>query len=136
MRALILLATLLLGAMAMAGDHEGGIHTDNFCSATNEKTCAHLKFGKWPTSTEASIFVLHIMSPSLSQVTNLSVKLWMDMNGHGHGSSPVKIESMNELNHFLIQDAYFVMKGKWQVIVTFADAGMTEKIIIPLQIQE
>lgn len=60
----------------------------------------------------------------------------MDMNGHGHGSSPVKLEAMDELNHYLVQDAYFVMRGRWQVIVTFTDAGINEKIIIPLDIKE
>lgn len=131
----IALFSLIIFSNLLIAD-EGGIHTDNFCSAVNAKTCAHLRLEKWPTSTEASEFILHVLTPSNTQVTNLKVKLWMDMNGHGHGSSPVKLETLEELNHFLVQDAYFVMRGKWQVIVTFTDEGINEKIIIPLDIKE
>jgi len=136
MKWLALFAVFSFNAITFAGDHEGGIHTENYCSTTNEKTCAHLRFEKWPTSTEASEFIVHVISPSNSQVTDVKVKLWMDMNGHGHGSSPVKIETLEEMNHFFIQDAYFVMRGNWQVIVNFTDAGLNEKIIIPLSIKE
>lgn len=136
MKWLVLFFTLSLGTSTFAGEQEGGIHTDTFCSTVNEKTCAHIRFDKWPTSTEASEFIVHVMSPSNSQIADVKVKLWMDMNGHGHGSSPVKLETLEEMNHFLVQDAYFVMRGNWQVIVTFTDAGMNEKIIIPLSIKE
>lgn len=136
MKWLVLFALLTFGVLSFAGENEGGIHTDNFCSATNEKTCAHLRLEKWPTSTEASEFIVHVVTPSNTQVTNVKVKLWMDMNGHGHGSSPVTLQPLEELNHFLVQDAYFVMRGNWQVIVTFTDAGISEKIVIPLTIKE
>jgi len=84
MKWLALFAVFSFNAITFAGDHEGGIHTANYCSTTNEKTCAHLRFEKWPTSTEASEFIVHVMSPSNSQVTDVKVKLWMDMNGHGN----------------------------------------------------
>lgn len=136
MKWLVLIAMTLISTVSLAQDREGGIHTDTYCSATNQKTCAHLKFEKWPTSIEASSFLVHIMSPSNAQVENVSVKLWMDMNGHGHGSSPVKLDNADELNHFFVQDAYFVMRGTWQVVINFTDAGIAEKIIVPVTIKE
>lgn len=136
MKFFVIISLILINTLVFAGEPEGGIHTDNFCSAINEKTCAHLRLVKRPTTAEANEFIVHIISPSNAQVTDVKVKLWMDMNGHGHGSSPVKLETLDELNHFFVQDAYFVMRGKWQVIVTFTDDGIDEKIIIPLDIKE
>ncbi len=137
MKILVLFLTLAMSNLSFAGDQEGGVHTPNYCSTTNVNTCAHLKFEKFPTSTEESQFVAHIFSASGEEVQNVKIKLWMDMgNGHGHGSAPLKFEAMDELNHFYVQNAWFVMTGPWQVIVDFTDAGVEQKIIIPLEIKE
>ncbi len=129
--------TLVLWNVSFAGEHEGGTHTPNYCSTTNAKVCAHLIFDELPKTTSASEFIVHVLSSSGAQVENMKVKLWMDMgNGHGHGSAPVVVSPLDELNHFYVQKAYFVMRGQWQVLVTFTEAGEAQKIIIPLDINE
>ncbi len=134
MKLIVMFFTLFLINFAFAD--EGGTHTPNFCSASNEKVCAHLRFDTLPTSQVANEFVLHVFSVNDTAVENVKVKLWMDMgHGHGHGSAPVSIENLDELNHFLIGNAWFVMNGNWQVIISFTDAGVAQNIIIPIEIK-
>ncbi len=134
MKFLTIVLTLLAFNIVFAD--EGGIHTPNVCSATAATTCAHLRFDQYPVSSVANEFIVHIMSERNEQVQNVSVKLWMDMGGHGHGSAPVQIEALDELNHFHISNAWFVMRGTWQVIVNFTDAGVAQTITIPVTIKE
>jgi hypothetical protein len=51
----------------------------------------------------------------------ITVVLWMNMGSHGHGSSPVHIESPSFANYHVTK-AYFVMAGKWEIRLTL-DAG-------------
>ena len=136
MKFLVLFFSLVIANLSIAGDHEGGTHTRNYC--TVEKTCAHLMFPKLPKTTEESEFLVHVMpSNEGAVIENLSIKLWMDMgNGHGHGSSPVTINPTDEANHYEISDAWFVMTGEWQVIVTFKEDGVDRSITIPILITE
>lgn len=134
MKFFVLFLTLVMAGLSFAEEFEGGIHTPNFCSVNNAKTCAHLKFEKFPNSFEESKFIVHILSESGIQVEKIKVKLWMQ--SMGHGSSPVTVEATDELNHFFVQEGYFLMTGPWQVVVTFTDNGVEQKIIIPLEIKE
>ncbi|RPJ66212.1 MAG: hypothetical protein EHM20_17545, partial [Alphaproteobacteria bacterium] len=85
MKMLVLFLTLLISNLSFAGDH-----TPNYCSTVNTSNCAHLKFAKFPTSTEESKFIAHVLSASGEQIQNVKIKLWMDMgNGQGHGSAPL-----------------------------------------------
>ncbi len=137
MKFLVLFLTVTIVNLSFAGDHEGGSHTPNYCSEVNNSSCAHLKFENYPTSKTEGEFLLHVLSSNGLQVENMKVKLWMDMgNGHGHGSAPVEIEATDELNHFHVQNAWFVMLGNWQVIVSYSEAGIQHKIIVPLEIKE
>ena len=117
---------------------EGGIHTPDYCSIANIKSCAHLRFDKFPTTSEEGEFIVHITPANPGTlVTDLTVKLWMDMgNGHGHSSAPVEITPMDEANHFQVQNAWFVMRGTWNVIITYKEAGILQSLMIPLQIKE
>ena len=118
--------------------NEGGIHTPNYCSTTSAKSCAHLRFEEYPTTSKESIFLAHIL-PSNAEtiISEIKVTLWMDMgNGHGHSSAPVVITPADEENHFNIQNGWFVMRGEWQVILSFKDNGADQKIIIPITIKE
>lgn len=47
----------------------------------------------------------------------VAVALWMNMGSHGHGSSPVHIESPSSANYHVTK-AYFVMAGKWEIRLT------------------
>ncbi|MDO9183953.1 MAG: hypothetical protein Q7U04_16170 [Bacteriovorax sp.] len=135
MKLLTLILSLMIYNLSFAAEHEGGIHTPNYCSIKNTQSCAHLKFDTFPTSSEESKFVLHIFSANGKEIQNLKAKLWMDMgDGEGHSSAPVEITSMDELNHFYIQNAWFVMKGAWQVQVSFIDGAIEQNINIPLDI--
>lgn len=136
MKLLTTLFFFMLINISFAADHEGGFHTANFCSSSN--TCAHLRFEKYPTTNEMSEFLIHVMpSANTNSFEYLSAKLWMDMgHGHGHGSAPLSITAGEEENHFFATNAWFVMKGNWQVIVKFKDNGLDQEIIIPLDIQE
>lgn len=137
MKLFVFFLTLTMFNLASAMDLEGGVHTPDFCSEINAKICAHLKFDQFPTTSSESEFVTHIFSATGAAVQNVKVKLWMDMgNGHGHGSAPVVLSALEEVNHFHVQNAWFVMMGEWQVIVSFTDTGIEQKIIIPLQIKQ
>ena len=115
---------------------EGGIHTPNFCSST--KSCAHLKFEKYPSTAEMSEFLIHVVpSVDSGKIENLTAKLWMEMgNGHGHGSAPLVVTLGEEENHFNVTNGWFVMAGTWQVVLSFKENGIDQKIIIPLDIKE
>lgn len=130
---------MLLTNMAIANDLlEGGIHTPTICSAAAINDCAHLRFDENPTSTKESVFLVHLMpADQNTNFTDINVLLWMDMgNGHGHGSAPVEISATEENNHFVVSNAWFVMMGQWQVIVTFKDKGIDQKIIIPVNVNQ
>lgn len=136
MKLLLLVTTFLFVTLSFAADHEGGVHTPNFCSVSN--TCAHLRFETYPTTKSMSEFIVHILpSTETSTITNLTAKLWMDMgHGHGHGSAPLDVKATNEENHFFATNAWFVMMGSWQVIVSFQENGVAQKVIIPIDIKE
>lgn len=68
-------------------------------------------------------------------ISNVSVKLWMDMGSHSHGSSPVTIAGVDDV-HYQITDAYFPMAGPWQVKVGFTYESMNHEIIIPVTVKK
>ncbi len=115
--------------------HSG--HTPNVCSTTAPSVCAHLGFDAEPNSTDAWSFMLHFMpaagiDPKL--ITNVSVKLWMDMGSHSHGSSPVTVNPVDDV-HYEVTDGYFPMSGPWQVKVGFTYQGTNHEIIVPLSVK-
>jgi hypothetical protein len=121
---------------SFAADHEGEIHTADFCTAAN--TCAHARFESFPTTSAMSEFIIHVLpATSTSTIQNLTAKLWMDMGqGHGHGSAPLDITTTTEANHFFATNAWFVMTGPWEIIINFQENGVVQEITIPLEIKE
>ena len=121
---------------AFAGEQDGDYHTANFCATS--QTCAHLKFEKYPTTAEMSEFLIHILpATATSAIENVTAKLWMDMgHGRGHGSAPLQVTTGEEANHYNVTNGWFVMRGTWQVIVSFKENGADQQIIIPMDIKE
>ena len=63
------------------------------------------------------------------------IDLWMQMGSHGHGSSPLKV-TPTAPGEYDITKAFFVMKGGWQIRVTYKSEATTETLIIPVMIKE
>jgi hypothetical protein len=135
MKLLVIIFSLMMINISFASEQEGGIHTENFCSVDN--TCAHARFEAFPTTSVMSEFIIHLIpSSSNSSITNVSAKLWMDMgHGHGHGSAPLEVKTMSEANHYFVSNAWFVMTGPWNILVSFEVNGVAQNITIPLEIK-
>ncbi|MBK7891132.1 MAG: FixH family protein [Bdellovibrionales bacterium] len=133
----IAIATAALTAFAPTTAKAHSYHTPQVCSATSADLCAHLGFKAEPNSTDATEFMLHFM-PAASldpkEIKNVTVTLWMDMGGHGHGSSPVTITMLDYIR-YTVSDAYFVMQGEWQVKVGFDYLGTAHEIVIPVEVK-
>ncbi len=136
MKTTILLFLVLVSTTLFAQENDGGIHTPNYCSIEN--TCLHLKFTSAPTSRGENQFVIHFLPHVDSdKIEILAAKLWMDMgNGHGHGSAPLKLSKLDEANHFLVKNAYFVMMGPWKVVINYSVNGKNELIEVPVEVSE
>lgn len=141
---LFLLAAALLtfsaistvGAKAEAHAH----HTASYCSATAPDICAHLGYKDEPNTTDAASFMLHFTPAAAANVTlltDVAVELSMEMMHNGqvmrHGSSPVTITPVDEV-HFQVTDAYFLMSGTWDVVVTFKYDGVEHMLSIPMPV--
>ena len=111
-------------------------HTPSVCSPSADSVCAHLKFLTAINSSTAGEFIVHVTTPSETAISDLKVKLWMDMGGHGHGSAPVEIATMDEANHFKITNAWFVMAGPWLVQIEFIVNGQSHTVAIPIMVTE
>ena len=112
-------------------------HSENICSEKNASVCAHLKFLSSINTSDEGSFIVHVMTTNDSAISNLKVDLWMDMgSGHGHGSAPVNIATTDEVNHYLITNAWFVMPGTWFVRVSFDYNNEPISLNFPVQVQE
>ncbi len=111
-------------------------HTANFCSATAADVCAHLGFNAEPNSTSEAIFMLDFapskIDPAL--ITNVTVKLVMDMNGTSHSARPVIIKAVNAA-HYEVSKVYFSMTGPWIVKAGFDYLGSSHEVIIPIDVK-
>lgn len=133
----IAITAAALAAFAPITAKAHSYHTPQVCSATSADLCAHLGFKAEPNSTDATEFMLHFMPAAgvdAKEIKNVTVKLWMDMGGHGHGSSPVTITQGDDV-HYAVSDAYFVMPGEWQVKVGFDYLGTAHEIVIPVEVK-
>ncbi|MCE3013825.1 MAG: FixH family protein [Proteobacteria bacterium] len=87
------------------------------------------------TSTQEAHFELFLTSPNANTATLVKADLWMQMGRHGHGSSPLKIVELAP-GEYDVTRAFFVMKGSWQIRVTYLFEGTQETLIIPVMIKE
>ncbi len=110
----IYLLCFLFSFMALAhNDHEGS------CSQKT-KVCAVYHSDSPLTTKSEGRFVLFLKSPEDNhEVVLKKIDLWMQMGHHGHGSSPLHITEISS-GEYDITKAYFVMKGVWQIRVTYA----------------
>ncbi len=116
-----------------AEDHE---HSIEVCSTQNQNVCAHLGFIAGPLNSHSEgQFVVHFLTPANSEISNLTVELWMNMGDHSHGSAPVSITPLRP-KIYKITEAYFVMDGEWQVQIRFDLNGAPQSIDIPVLILE
>lgn len=112
-------------------------HTDNFCSEKNSQVCSHIRFLSPINSSTKAEFIVHVLTPNEESAQNIKVDLWMDMgNGHGHGSSPVIVSPMDELNHFHVENARFLMRGQWFVRIYFSLNNEDHQTFIPITVAE
>lgn len=135
-RILLILVAVIVGHSSGSSAHSE--HTPDVCSATASTVCAHLGFETKPNSSDAWEFMLHFVPSSgvdPKLITNVSVKLWMDMGSHSHGSSPVTLVGVDDV-HYKITEAYFPMSGPWQVKVGFMFENVNHEIIVPVMVSQ
>ncbi len=93
-----------------------------------ENICAELLWKQAPTSTDFSEFELRFNASIPAE--NLSVILWMP--SMGHGSSPVKIESLGD-GKFRVFKVFFIMPGDWEIRIVLKDSQATlDQAHVPL----
>lgn len=123
---LVLALTLLSPSAFSALRHEGT------CS-TVSKVCAVYHTDAPFSTKQEGRFKLFLESSDQQEVTLLKADLWMQMGNHGHGSSPLQITPVAP-GEFDVTKAYFVMKGKWQIRVTYQQGSQQETLIIPVTV--
>jgi hypothetical protein len=137
MKFVVFVALFLCFGISNSQAHEEGVgHTPNYCSVENKNVCAHLKFLNVLNTKDEGKLIAHILTPSNEPIQNFKLDLWMNMGGHGHGSSPVDIAPLAEANHFSVANAWFVMKGTWLVRIDFDSASEHYHIEIPVSITQ
>ncbi|MFZ4713701.1 MAG: FixH family protein [Bacteriovoracaceae bacterium] len=103
-----------------------------FCTSSNS-ICAQVQPEKPFTSNGENKFVLTITSSKSDLVELTKLDLWMDMGGHGHSSSPVKITKIQD-NVYAVSKAFFVMQGSWLIRLKVSQNAVIESITIPVEI--
>ncbi len=122
---LILVLLCVVFSLSVMGD----INPVKTCSQTT-KVCAAYQTDVDFTTTQEGRFRL-----SLSEANLLKVDLWMQMGQHGHGSSPLKVTPVAP-GEFDVTKAFFVMRGAWQIRVTYKLGSVEETLIIPVMIKK
>ncbi len=94
----------------------------NACTLTfaSTKTCASIEWTQGPQSPNESEFIVkfwnaqtgNVQGPFQDPPETLSVVLWMP--SMGHGSSPVKIEKIQD-GVFRVRKVFFIMPGDWEI---------------------
>lgn len=127
MKIIALLFALLVCSVSLAAE------IGNACSAS---VCVDYKTDVPFVSKQEGRFLLTLTSYTpATEITLVRVDLWMQMGQHGHGSSPLKVVQVAP-NQFDVTKAFFVMKGQWQIRVTFINNGIQDILIIPVMIKE
>jgi len=125
----ILIALTLLSSLALAADKHDGV-----CSEAT-KVCAVYHTDAPFTTSGESRFSLFLTASDQTEVTLVKADLWMQMGHHGHGSAPLKITPL-AAGEFDVTNAYFVMKGTWQIRVTYQQGATRETLVIPVTVRE
>ncbi len=128
MKVIMMIALILFGQFSFAAAELEGV-----CSQVT-KVCASYETAEPFTTTQEGRFKLLLQSTDQKEVTFVKADLWMQMGTHGHGSSPLKITPVAP-GEFDVTKAFFVMKGTWQIRVTFEQDSRRETLIIPVLIK-
>lgn len=102
------------------------------CSATTP-VCASFTTETPFSTTSEGRFELFLEDAGAQTVTLVKADLWMQMGRHGHGSAPLIIVQRGP-GHFDVTRAFFVMKGAWQIRVTYEHQGTTETLVLPVTV--
>lgn len=104
-------------------------HNDDICSEKID-VCVHYETDRPFTTDQEARFELHLESID-NEAQLKKIDLWMQMGNHGHGSSPLKVNMISP-GVFDITKAFFVMRGEWQIRVTFESQNVQDTLIIPV----
>jgi YtkA-like len=129
MKFILVLALSLLSSLSFSA-----IHHEGTCSQVT-KVCAVYHAEDTFTTTQEARFKLLLESSDQKEVTLIKADLWMQMGNHGHGSSPLKITPVAP-GEFDVTKAYFVMRGTWQIRVTYEQESKQETLIIPVTVKQ
>ncbi len=129
MKKMTLVLFFIFSISAMAAGEQGAT-----CSKTTEVCAVYQSEAAFSTKQEGR-FSLSLESRDLVEASLVKVDLWMQMGTHGHGSSPLKVTPVSPAS-FDVTKAFFMMKGAWQIRVTYKQGDVQETLIIPVQINE
>ncbi|WP_413578283.1 FixH family protein [Bdellovibrio sp. HCB290] len=105
------------------------------CSEKSPAICTQLLYRTDVSSKTEGQFQVLIQGFDGLAITNFKADLWMQMGHHGHGSSPVDIvENANGV--YMVTNAWFVMRGKWDVRLDFVVNGQAEHLEIPVYVAQ
>jgi hypothetical protein len=107
-------------------------HAEDVCS-NSKNVCAHYESQKPFVVSEEGRFELHLESPS-NEAILVENYLWMQMGSSGHRSSPLKVTQISP-GIYDITKAYFVMKGLWEIKVSYQFHDEVGTLSIPVLIK-
>lgn len=141
MSAIMFIATITLSSFATAqvsgapsSPHAGDL-SEIVCSANAPEICTQLLYRTDISTGAEGQFQVIVQGFENAPIENFKVDLWMQMGHHGHGSSPVDIVQ-NANGVYLVTNAWFVMRGKWDVRIDFTVNGQAHHIEIPVYVAQ
>jgi hypothetical protein len=100
----------------------------------NENLCAKVQFKNGISRKVDSKFEINFLDLNGKEIVLVKppeIKLWMVMkSGHGHGSEKLKITKGN--NNYLVENAWFLMVGEWQIKLELEYKGVKLQEEIPV----
>ena len=102
-----------------------------------QNICVDIKWEVQPSDTDAGVFNLHFYDPQavtqlIDPAYSVAVVLWMP--SMGHGSSPVKVEKL-ENGIYKASNVFFVMPGDWEIRIQLKDGkNVVEQVIQAINI--
>lgn len=114
--------------------------TDKKCQAKLSKNlCAKVEFDapiSRRTDAKFKIGFYDLKGNAIPQNVSPMIKLWMVMkNGHEHGSDEVEIKRVSK-HEFAVSNVWFMMLGKWKLIVEVSNKGQKSSADIPVCVRK
>ena len=92
--------------------------------------CLEARWEQTPDSTKYNSMTVTLKGDNVGAFDEFTALLWMP--SMGHGSSPVRIEKIDD-HTYRIYDMYFVMRGDWEVRIVLKAAGQNvDQVFIPV----